>query len=172
MSHMFAEQCFPAVCPAICPAVPCHVPCRALPCPAVCPAVLCRVPCRALRVQTLDTANKRSGKSGGGGGGGEGGPAGSLRPQAATAQGQAGGKGTGKVANPKKKAIPDGETGWLTGWLAGWLGQGQQGLVEWMKERGYTSLAEFRGAMNLRRCPAPGDHERASYIKVLQSWRV
>ena len=54
----------------------------------------------------------------------------------------------------------------------GYLAILQQGLVDWMKERGYTSLAEFRGAMNLRRCPAPGDHERASYIKVLQSWRV
>ena len=54
----------------------------------------------------------------------------------------------------------------------GYLGVLQEGLVAWMKERGYTSLAEFRGAMNLRRCPAPGDHERANYIKVLQSWRA
>ncbi|MFI5336505.1 MAG: dihydroorotate dehydrogenase-like protein [Opitutales bacterium] len=54
----------------------------------------------------------------------------------------------------------------------GYLAVLQQGLLDWMKERGYTSLAEFRGAMNLRRCPAPGEYERASYIKVLQSWRV
>lgn len=54
----------------------------------------------------------------------------------------------------------------------GYLGVLQQGLTDWMKERGYTSLAEFRGGMNLRRCPAPGDHERANYIKVLQSWRT
>jgi dihydroorotate dehydrogenase (fumarate) len=54
----------------------------------------------------------------------------------------------------------------------GYLAILNQGLQGWMKERGYTSLAEFRGAMNLRRCPAPGEHERANYIKVLQSWRV
>jgi dihydroorotate dehydrogenase (fumarate) len=54
----------------------------------------------------------------------------------------------------------------------GYLAVLNQGLQEWMKERGYTSLAEFRGAMNLRRCRAPGEHERANYIKVLQSWRV
>lgn len=46
------------------------------------------------------------------------------------------------------------------------------GLVAWMEENEYTSLAEMRGALNLARCPNPADHERANYIKILQSWRV
>jgi dihydroorotate dehydrogenase (fumarate) len=46
------------------------------------------------------------------------------------------------------------------------------GLRGWMAERGYTSVAEFRGALNLRRCPDPEAFERANYQKILQSWRV
>lgn len=46
------------------------------------------------------------------------------------------------------------------------------GLRTWMTERGYVSVEEFRGAMNLKRCPDPAAHERANYIRILQSWRV
>jgi dihydroorotate dehydrogenase (fumarate) len=46
------------------------------------------------------------------------------------------------------------------------------GLRAWMEERGYTDLDELRGALNLKRCPNPAAHERANYIKILQSWRV
>ena len=46
------------------------------------------------------------------------------------------------------------------------------GLRSWMSERGYVSVEEFRGAMNLKRCPDPAAHERANYIRILQSWRV
>ena len=46
------------------------------------------------------------------------------------------------------------------------------GLRSWMDEHGYTSVDEFRGAMNLARCPDPGAYERANYQKILQSWRV
>ena len=46
------------------------------------------------------------------------------------------------------------------------------GLRTWMTDRGYTSVEEFRGAMNLKRCPDPAAHERANYIRILQSWRV
>jgi dihydroorotate dehydrogenase (fumarate) len=46
------------------------------------------------------------------------------------------------------------------------------GLQHWMSEHGYTSLDEFRGAMNLSRCPDPAAFERANYQKILQSWRV
>ena len=41
-----------------------------------------------------------------------------------------------------------------------------------MTEHGYSSLDEFRGAMNLSRCPDPAAFERANYIRILQSWRV
>lgn len=46
------------------------------------------------------------------------------------------------------------------------------GLSEWLVDRGYTSVSELRGAMNLRRCPDPAGFERANYIKILQSWKV
>lgn len=46
------------------------------------------------------------------------------------------------------------------------------GLRSWMQEHGYEDIAGLRGALNLRRCPDPAAHERANYIRILQSWRV
>ena len=46
------------------------------------------------------------------------------------------------------------------------------GLQHWMGEHNYTSVDEFRGAMNLRRCPDPAALERANYQRILQSWRI
>ena len=46
------------------------------------------------------------------------------------------------------------------------------GLRHWMDERGYTSIEEVRGAMNLRHCPNPAAFERANYQRILQSWRI
>jgi dihydroorotate dehydrogenase (fumarate) len=47
-----------------------------------------------------------------------------------------------------------------------------EGLGEWMTAHGYENLGEFRGAMNLQRCPDPAAHERANYQRILQSWKV
>jgi dihydroorotate dehydrogenase (fumarate) len=47
-----------------------------------------------------------------------------------------------------------------------------QGMQHWMDEHGYQSVEEFRGAMNLRRCPDAHAFERANYQRILQSWRV
>lgn len=47
-----------------------------------------------------------------------------------------------------------------------------QGLVSWMDVHGYENVSEFRGAMNLRRCPDATAFERANYQRILQSWRV
>jgi len=47
-----------------------------------------------------------------------------------------------------------------------------EGLRRWMEEHEYNSVNELRGALNLRRCPDPAAHERANYIRILQSWRV
>jgi dihydroorotate dehydrogenase (fumarate) len=47
-----------------------------------------------------------------------------------------------------------------------------QGLNGWMSDHGYESVTEFRGAMNLRRCPDAGAFERANYQRILQSWRI
>jgi len=46
------------------------------------------------------------------------------------------------------------------------------GLQMWMDEHGYQSVSEFRGVMNLRRCPDAAAFERANYQRILQSWRV
>lgn len=45
-------------------------------------------------------------------------------------------------------------------------------LSGWADERGYTSVAEFRGAMNHHHCPDPSGLERANYQRLLQSWRM
>jgi dihydroorotate dehydrogenase (fumarate) len=46
------------------------------------------------------------------------------------------------------------------------------GLRQWMEAHDYSSVDEFRGAMNLRRCPDPAALERANYMHILQSWRI
>jgi len=47
-----------------------------------------------------------------------------------------------------------------------------QGLKGWMDEHGYETVNEFRGAMNLKRCPDATAFERANYQKILQSWKI
>lgn len=47
-----------------------------------------------------------------------------------------------------------------------------EGLQIWMRDRGYTTIDELRGALNLAHCAHPEAHERANYLQVLQSWRV
>ena len=47
-----------------------------------------------------------------------------------------------------------------------------QGLKGWMDEHGYATVEEFRGAMNLKRCPDSAAFERANYQRILQSWRI
>ena len=47
----------------------------------------------------------------------------------------------------------------------------RRGVETWMEAHGYASPDDFRGAMNLSRCPDPSDHERAGYIRILQGWR-
>jgi dihydroorotate dehydrogenase (fumarate) len=47
-----------------------------------------------------------------------------------------------------------------------------EGLQQWMGDHGYESVAEFRGAMNLSRCPDPAAFERANYQRMLQSWQI
>ena len=46
------------------------------------------------------------------------------------------------------------------------------GLRHWMEAHNYESVEEFRGALNLRRCPDPAAFERANYQKILQTWRM
>jgi dihydroorotate dehydrogenase (fumarate) len=44
------------------------------------------------------------------------------------------------------------------------------GLRHWMTQRGYASIEEARGRLSLARSTDPTHFERASYIRVLQSW--
>ncbi len=53
-----------------------------------------------------------------------------------------------------------------------YVGRLIEGLETWMAEMEYTSVDQLRGAMNLSRCPDPSAHERANYLKILQSWKV
>jgi dihydroorotate dehydrogenase (fumarate) len=46
-----------------------------------------------------------------------------------------------------------------------------QGVVDWMEEHEYESLAQMQGNMNLQRCPDPKAFERTNYMHLLQSWR-
>ncbi|MGH7994954.1 MAG: dihydroorotate dehydrogenase-like protein [Opitutaceae bacterium] len=45
-------------------------------------------------------------------------------------------------------------------------------LETWMRERGYRTIEEFRGLMNLERCADPAAFERADYQRILQHWRI
>ena len=45
------------------------------------------------------------------------------------------------------------------------------GLARFVEERGYASLSEMRGCMNLARCPDPAAFERGNYMRILQNWR-
>ena len=47
----------------------------------------------------------------------------------------------------------------------------RRGLELWMQQRGLTDPGEFRGRLNLARCPDPAAYERANYIRVLHSRR-
>ena len=46
------------------------------------------------------------------------------------------------------------------------------GLTAWMNDHEYRSIDQMRGALNMKRCPDSAAHERANYIKTLQSWKV
>jgi len=46
------------------------------------------------------------------------------------------------------------------------------GLAQILEERGYASLSEMHGCMNLARCPDPAAFERGNYMRMLQNWRA
>ena len=47
-----------------------------------------------------------------------------------------------------------------------------RGIADWMDAHGYENVDQFRGAMNLKRCPDASAFERANYQRILQSWRI
>lgn len=44
------------------------------------------------------------------------------------------------------------------------------GLRVWMRQHDYADIGAMRGALNLTHCPDPAAHERAHYIRSLQSF--
>jgi dihydroorotate dehydrogenase (fumarate) len=44
------------------------------------------------------------------------------------------------------------------------------GLAEWLEANEYESLAQMQGSMSMEKCPDPSPFNRASYMRVLQTW--
>jgi dihydroorotate dehydrogenase (fumarate) len=51
-----------------------------------------------------------------------------------------------------------------------YLKEVRAGMVHWLEEHAYESLAQMRGSMSLARCADPKAYERANYMRLLQSW--
>ncbi len=47
----------------------------------------------------------------------------------------------------------------------------EQGMVEWMKENEYESVAQMQGCLSQVKCPDPSAFERAQYMRALTSYR-
>ena len=45
------------------------------------------------------------------------------------------------------------------------------GMIAWMEEHEYESVAQMKGSMSHRSCPEPAAFERANYMKVLNSYK-
>jgi dihydroorotate dehydrogenase (fumarate) len=52
-----------------------------------------------------------------------------------------------------------------------YLGKLREGMVAWMEEHEYESLAQMHGSMSLFRSPNPAAFERANYQRILMGWR-
>ena len=45
-------------------------------------------------------------------------------------------------------------------------------MGSWMEEKGYESIDQMRGSMNILRSPNPREYARGNYMKILQTWEV
>jgi dihydroorotate dehydrogenase (fumarate) len=52
------------------------------------------------------------------------------------------------------------------------IGKVRQDMIHWMEEHGYSSVGQMKGSMSQRSYSDPSAFERASYIKVLESYKV
>lgn len=49
----------------------------------------------------------------------------------------------------------------------------REGMIRWLEEHEYESLAQMHGSMSLSRCANPKAYERANYMRLLQSaWQA
>lgn len=44
-------------------------------------------------------------------------------------------------------------------------------LSGWLEQKGYDSLAQLRGSMDIAHAPDPSAYERSNYVHLLQTWR-
>ncbi|MGK2859162.1 MAG: dihydroorotate dehydrogenase-like protein [Thermoanaerobaculia bacterium] len=54
----------------------------------------------------------------------------------------------------------------------GYLHTIRREMVAWMEEKGYESMDQMRGSMNILRSPNPREYARVNYMKILQTWQV
>lgn len=52
----------------------------------------------------------------------------------------------------------------------GYLKTMREGLSEWLETNEYESLGQMVGSMSMEKCPDPSPFNRASYMRVLQTW--
>ena len=52
------------------------------------------------------------------------------------------------------------------------IGQILEGMVQWMEEYEYESVAQMQGSMSQKNVSEPAAFERANYMKMLSSWRT
>jgi dihydroorotate dehydrogenase (fumarate) len=52
-----------------------------------------------------------------------------------------------------------------------YLGTIEKGLVKWMEEHEYQSIAQMLGSMSQKNCADPAAFERAQYIRILHSYQ-
>jgi dihydroorotate dehydrogenase (fumarate) len=48
----------------------------------------------------------------------------------------------------------------------------ENGMVQWMEERGYESVAQLRGSMSQKNCANPSAFERAQYMHAVLSYKA
>jgi dihydroorotate dehydrogenase (fumarate) len=48
----------------------------------------------------------------------------------------------------------------------------EKGMVHWMEERGYESVAQLRGSMSQKNCADPSSFERAQYMHAVLSYKA
>jgi dihydroorotate dehydrogenase (fumarate) len=51
-----------------------------------------------------------------------------------------------------------------------YLKEVREGMIRWLEEHEYETLAQMHGNMSVPRCADPKAYERANYMRLLQSW--
>jgi dihydroorotate dehydrogenase (fumarate) len=48
----------------------------------------------------------------------------------------------------------------------------ERDLVAWLEENEYESVSQLKGSLSQKKCPAPGEFERAQYMRAISSYPV